>query len=108
MLFWYLLFRRKYGIILKTHRSLGAVIMKRLSVLIVLLLALPAVFGLTVYNHKTKQNENIEIIYADRASSINRVCELNSTYYYTSDKGVYSDDKCVLSTELLRLLGVRR
>lgn len=74
--------------------------MKRLSVLIALLLALLAVLGLTVYNHKTKQDENIDIIYADRASSINKVCELNGTYYYTGDKGIYSDGKCVVNTDV--------
>lgn len=54
--------------------------MKRLSVLIALLLALLAVLGLSVYDHKNKSDENIDIIYADRASDINKACELNGTY----------------------------
>ena len=73
--------------------------MKRLNVMIFILLLLLVLMGLFLYNHKNRYDNNIDIIYADRSSAINMICELDGTYYYTDDQGIYSNNKCVLTTD---------
>lgn len=72
--------------------------MKRLTVMILILLSLLVLWRLSVSCHKNKDVKNIDIIYVDRLSTINMVCEFDSTYYYTGNQGIYSNNKCVFST----------
>lgn len=72
--------------------------MKRLNGMIILLLSLLAFLGLAVYSSKNKHDNNIDMICVDRTSAVNEVCEFDSTYYYTGNQGIYSNNRCVLST----------
>lgn len=74
----------------------GENIMKRITVLILILLSLLSFWVISVF--KNKDVKNIEIIYADESVAINRVCEFDNTYYYAGKQGIYSNNKCVLNT----------
>lgn len=75
------------------------IIMKRLIILISILLSLSVLCGLSFFCHKNNNTKNIEVIYIDRSSVINTICEFDNTYYYTGEKGIYSNNNCVFSTE---------
>ena len=53
--------------------------MKRLYMMIAILLSLLILLGLAVYRHKNHYG-NTDIIYVDRSSAINMVCEFDDTY----------------------------
>lgn len=72
--------------------------MKRLYMMIAILLSLLILLGLADYRHKNNYG-NTDIIYVDRSSAINMVCEFDDTYYYAGDSGIYNNNKCVLNTD---------
>ncbi len=73
--------------------------MKRLIILISILLSLLVFCGLSFFSRNNNNAKDVEVIYVDKSSAINTICEFDNTYYYTGEKGIYCNNNCVISTE---------